>query len=168
MTTSINDLEQRVAALQAKAAKPTAELEQATAELFAAREAEQERQAGRRADWERGLLDSWEDRDAQLQAEGRQARDDFAAAIAADPVWAAWIRVRAADARRNALRSTASGAQHQHAPEAGEIPLLSYREPTRLWDEILRVVQEQEQQAANEETNLLHTERDEYARGTER
>ncbi|MHC3451258.1 hypothetical protein [Streptomyces prasinus] len=165
MATDITALEKRVTALQAKAAAPTAELDQALADLDAAREAENERQAGRRADWERGLLDSWQDRDAQLQAEERQARADFAAAIAADPVWAAWIRVRASWGRRNALRSTADGARRHHTPQAGEIPLLSYREPTRLWDEILHVVREEEQEAANEETTLLHTERDQYAKG---
>ncbi|MFF3894657.1 hypothetical protein ACFYY3_15980 [Streptomyces sp. NPDC001812] len=165
METPITALEQRVDDLQKKAAGPTAELEQVRAELDAAREAENERQAGRRADWERGLLDSWEDRDAQLQTEERQARADFAAAIAADPVWSAWIRVRASWGRRNALRSTADGARRHHTPQAGEIPLLSYREPTRLWDEILSVVQQEEQEAANEETSLLHTEREQYAKG---
>jgi hypothetical protein len=168
MTASITELEARVTALQAKAAKPASELDQATAELEAARQAEAERQAGRRADWERQLLDTWQDQDEGMRAEEQQARADFLAAIAADPVWSAWIRVRSSWARRNALRSTAESARYRYAPQDSEVPLLSYREPTRLWDEVLDAIRELEQQAGAEETERLQTERDTYAEGTDR
>lgn len=167
MTTSITELEARVTALRAKAAKPASDLDQATAELEAARQAEADRQAARRDDWDRQLLATWQDEDDRIRAEETQARTDFLAAIAADPVWSAWIRVRSSWSRRNALRSTAEAARYRHAPQDGEIPQLHYRDPSRLWDEITEAIRDVEQQAGAEETERLQTTRDAYAEETD-
>ncbi|MFE9922284.1 hypothetical protein ACFYQA_12025 [Streptomyces sp. NPDC005774] len=174
MATPITALEQRVADLQKQAAGPTTELEQVRAELETAREAEAARQATRGEDWERGLLNGWEEMDVQLQAEEKQHRADFLAALQNDPVWAAWTRMRATWHRRNAIRSTADGARYRGAVREGRptqegavIPLLNYREPTILWDTIIKAIEDQGQDAADAETARLQAERDAYVKGTD-
>lgn len=167
MTTDITALQERVTALQAKAAAPAAELDQAAAELAAAQAAEAERQAERRAAWDRGLLAQWEDQDKELHAEEKQARADFLKALQNDPVWSAWVRMRATWHRRNAIRSTADGIRYREDPQGAQVPLLSYREPTILWDAIIQAIEDQGQDAAAAETQRLHDEREAYAKGTD-
>jgi hypothetical protein len=167
MPDTLTTLEQRVAQLQKQAAGPTAELEQAAAELQAAREAEQERQAERREAWNRGLLDSWEDMDAQLQAEEKQHRADFLAALQSDPVWSAWTRMRDTWHRRNAIRAEAEGARGQVDPQGNPVPYLNYREPTVLWDTIIKAIDDHGRDEAAAETERLQNQRETYAQGTD-
>ncbi|MFI2633932.1 hypothetical protein ACH5A2_26675 [Streptomyces collinus] len=164
MADTIATLEARAEKLRAQAAKPTAELDQVTSELEAARAAEAERQAGRGADWDRGLLASWRDQDEQLRAEEQQARADFLKALQNDPVWSAWARMRATWHRRNAIRSTADAIRYREDPQGSQVPLLNYREPTILWDTIIGAIEDVGQDAAAAETERLHDERDAYAK----
>ncbi|MCF1645985.1 hypothetical protein [Streptomyces indiaensis] len=164
MSDTITALEARAEELRAQAAKPAAELDQVTAELEAARTAEAERQAGRGADWDRELLATWKDRDEQLRAEEQQARADFLKALQNDPVWSAWARMRATWHRRNIIRTTADGVRYREDPQGSQVPLLSYREPTILWDTIIGAIEDLGQDAAAAETERLHDEREAYAK----
>ncbi|MEU0221138.1 hypothetical protein ABZ281_41655 [Streptomyces sp. NPDC006265] len=167
MTDTIATLEARAEKLRAQAAKPTAELDQVTSELEAARAAEAERQAGRAADWDRGLLAAWPDLDEQLRAEEKQARADFLQALQNDPVWSAWTRMRATWHRRNAIRSEADVARVQVDPQGDPVPFLNYREPTVLWDTIIKAIDDQGRDEAAAETQRLQDEREAYAKGTD-
>lgn len=167
MADTIATLEARAQKLRAQAAKPAAELDQVTSELEAARAAEAERQAGRGADWDRGLLASWQDQDEQLRAEEKQARADFLKALQNDPVWSAWARMRATWHRRNAIRATADAVRYREDPQGSPVPFLNYREPSVLWDTIIKAIEDHGQDAAAAETERLQTERQAYAEGTE-
>ncbi|MFF9117279.1 hypothetical protein ACF09Y_17010 [Streptomyces massasporeus] len=167
MTDTIATLEARAEKLRAQASKPVAELDQVTAELEAARASEVERQTVRGADWDRGLLASWKDQDEQLRAEEQQARADFLKALQNDPVWSAWARMRATWHRRNAIRSTADAIRYREDPQGSQVPLLNYREPTILWDTIIRAIEDLGQDAAAAETQRLHDEREAYAKGND-
>ncbi|SBV00573.1 hypothetical protein YW5DRAFT_01907 [Streptomyces sp. Ncost-T6T-1] len=171
---TISDLEARVEALAGKAAKPAAELDQARADLEAARAAEAERQEGRRADWDRGLLNDWQEMDNQLQAEERQAREDFLTALQEDPVWSAWARMRATWHRRNVIRSQAEGARVREATREGQnyndgspIINLNYRDPSVLWATIINAIDDFGGDQAEAERERLQAARDTYAQGTD-
>lgn len=167
MATDLTALEQRVAQLADKAAKPTADLTQATAELQAARLAEEERQTARRDEWERKFYEGWKETDQQLLEEYKQARRDFMDALRNDPMWSAWLRLQETWGRRNALRQYVEGMIPKHAPDDVIPTALPYSDPDAVWKIITATIHRAGLDASDVESGRIEDERKTYAEGTD-
>ncbi|MGY1733905.1 hypothetical protein ACI798_20540 [Geodermatophilus sp. SYSU D01045] len=108
-TTSPADLDtarRQLADAEAAAAQLRADVETRAAEALAARER-------RLAEFDAAAVDTITERMEQLRAEEAQAAEDFRAAVLADPMYDAWVRMRAATGARFHLDRELSGIAHR-------------------------------------------------------
>lgn len=84
-------------------------------------------------------VDAYPAEEEALRTEEQQAREDFIAAVLADPVFAAWATYRACRWRRTYLRDHAANAARTVGAE-GPTPL-AYRDP-RLLEDLLQLCED--------------------------
>lgn len=132
---------------------------EAMAEEIALREqAQLEEQAARRAEWDEQFVAGHRAQVREIEARSRQVRETFRQAVLDNPVFEAWIAMRADRWRRAVLAQQVQGSLVRlgREQEAARIAGLEYREP-RLFEDVLEFVETEAQARAEDEG----TERDE-------
>ena len=139
---------------------------QATAEAAAQQIAEHEQriaaeQAERRAQWDAGLVAEYSRRARDLDAEAKEARAAFRAAVVDSPLVAAWIADRAVRWRKDALVSQMHNSLVRlgREREMGRYPVVEYRSP-RLLEDIVELADAEAQERGIEEGAELDRQRE--------
>lgn len=134
---------QKLAQAEEQAAAYRRQIEQEEAEREAARL--------RRLDaWDKQAVADYPAQTEALQAEERQAYEEFRAAVLADPVYSAWIRHRAARLRRSKLNENTAGAMERLNLPGNRPNPLSYAD-ARLLEDVIRFCDDEAGQIAADE-----------------
>lgn len=134
---------QQLAEAEERAAAYRRQIEQQEAEEAASRL--------RRFDaWDKQAVADYPAQAEALQAEERQAYEEFRAAVLADPVYSTWIRHRAARLRRSKLNDSTAGAMERLNLPGNRPNPLSYA-GARLLEDVLDFCENEAGQIAEDE-----------------